>query len=67
MRTMFLIGKRMTGDNRITLFRFESGHWERNEGWKVSISLHPYLFYWRKYYKEFRFILFGLNIHYRVV
>lgn len=65
MRMMFWIGARPTGDSRVTLFRFESGQWERREGWKISISLHPRLFYWQRQYKQLRATLFGLNIHWR--
>lgn len=34
-------------------------------GCKFSISLHPYLWYWRKYYREFRITILGLNLHYK--
>lgn len=65
MRTKFFVGARADGDSRITLFRFESGQWENNEGWKISFSLHPRLFYWRNNYKEIRVTLLGLNVHWR--
>ena len=65
MRMMFWIGARTTGDSRVTLFRFESGRWEYREGWKISISLHPRLFYWKRQYKQLRATLLGLNIHWR--
>ena len=65
MQMMFWIGARSTGDSRVTLFRFESGRWERREGWKISISLHPRLLYWQRQYKQIRATVLGLNIHWR--
>ncbi len=65
MRMMFLVGKRSTGDSRVTLFRFESGRFECRDGWKISISLHPRLFYWQRQSKQLRATLLGLNIHWR--
>ena len=65
MRMMFWIGARGNSDSRVTLFRFESGRWEHREGWKVSFSLHPKLFYWKRQYKQIRATLLGLNIHWR--
>lgn len=65
MRIMFGIGARIPGDSRITLFRFESGNWEYGEGWKISLSLHKRLLYWKRYYKELRVTFLGLNVHWR--
>ena len=36
-----------------------------NEGWKVTISFHPRVFYFYKNSMEFRVAFFGLGIHYR--
>lgn len=65
MQFMFWIGARGQQDTRITLFRFETGDYISGQGWKFSISLHPRLFYWRRYYREIRVTLLGLNIHWR--
>ena len=65
VRMMFFIGSRSPGDSRVTLFRFESGRWEHREGWKISISLHPRLFYWQRQSKQLRATLLGMNIHWR--
>lgn len=61
----FNIGRRIPGDSRITLFRYKSGRFEYGEGWKMSVSLHPKLLYWRRGYKEFRLTVLGINVHYR--
>lgn len=65
MRLILGIGKRLEGDSRITLFRFESGRWTYGEGWKISLSLHRRLFLWQRQYREIRITLFGFNIHWR--
>jgi hypothetical protein len=65
MRLDFFIGPRALGDARITLFRLTSGRWIYGEGWKVSVSLHRKLFYWKRQYKEIRATLLGVNVHWR--
>jgi hypothetical protein len=58
-------GKRLKGDSRYTLVRFESKNYIRGEGRKLSISLHPYVWMFEPGYKAFRLTLLGLNIHYK--
>lgn len=65
-RCMWGIGKRLEGDSRITLFRYETDRYIYGKGWKMSVSLHPRVFYWGRWFRrEFRLTLFGLNVHYR--
>ena len=52
-------------DGRILLFRYVSPEYIRAKGWKFSLSLHPYWFYWRREFREFRLTVLGLNIHFR--
>lgn len=32
---------------------------------KISVALHPMIFYYKHLWKEFRFTIMGINIHYR--
>ena len=50
---------RIPGDTRRHTVRFKCN------GWKFSISLHPYLFYFRREWREFRLTLLGINLHFR--
>jgi hypothetical protein len=52
------------GDSRRLLARYESAKYGQSEGWKISLSLHPYLFYWRKSYREFRLTILCFNVHF---
>lgn len=52
-------------DSRILLFRHVSSKYIKGKGWKLSISLHPYWFYWLREFREFRLTVLGLNIHFR--
>jgi hypothetical protein len=65
-RLVWGIGKRVVGDSRVTLFRYETSRYIYGGGWKVSISLHPRWFYWQRCYGGFRVTLFGVNLHWRV-
>jgi hypothetical protein len=34
-------------------------------GFKISFSLHPYLWKFEKHWKEFRLTICGINVHYK--
>jgi hypothetical protein len=63
--THWNVGKRLKGDSRYTLVRFESRDYIRGTGRKLSISLHPYLWYFFKQDRGFYLTIAGLNIHYK--
>lgn len=64
-RCKWNIGRHFPGDSRITLFRYTTDKYMYREGWKISVSLHPKFFYWRREYRAFRLTILGLNVHYR--
>lgn len=63
MMLILNIGKRM--DRRYTLIRFESKRYIYGDGKALSISIHPYMWRFKKGYREFRLTIAGINIHYR--
>jgi hypothetical protein len=56
---------RNTNDDRILLFRHVSSKYIKGNGWKLSVSLHPYWFYGCREFREFRLTILGLNVHFR--
>jgi hypothetical protein len=52
-------------DSRFGLFRVTTDGYIYGKGSKLSISLHPKLWYWQKLDREFRLTILGINIHFK--
>jgi len=51
--------RRSPFDTRFSLFRLIGNDW------KLSVSLHPFFWYWQRSWQQFRLTICGINLHWR--